>query len=123
MICYMTVFELGGLQLRHAGWRFWLCAPYVSCRCFPARERFAAPLGGRHFDLHWRHAGWSDEAAHDGSRCAAKGDGVTATFLLLHFFSAAARAAKIAMTYGMKATGEPEHCVQNSFAIFGSCRV
>src|SRR5882724_11154365 len=58
--------------------------------------------------MHRRDACRANQAADHWSLRTAESDCVMATFLLLALFLCTTTGGEIAMTYGMKATGEPE---------------
>src|SRR5207302_6089006 len=58
--------ELGGLQLRDAGGRVWICVAHFAGGCFSALGRFAAALGWCCSDLRGRFAGGANETTDDG---------------------------------------------------------
>src|SRR5260370_40126769 len=73
--------ELGGLQLRDARWRIWLCVAHLDGGCFFTRNSIGAALHWRGANLLGRVAGGGNETA--GNRRGKRGGGLIRAVLCL----------------------------------------
>src|SRR5260370_36321283 len=97
--------DLGGLQLRDARWRIWLCVAHLDGGCFFAPNSIGAALDWRGANLLGSVAGGANETADN--RSGKRGGGLMRVILALAVLILGSTGGEIAITHGMKATGEP----------------